>query len=174
MSTITNNRTFILGNTTLAKALSNSIEYSIQGEITDIQKGDIVVSTQGTSRGTSKQIIDRCFTEIVEQAESLEKTASRFIIIGSIGAEYSSWPGIDNQRMIYNIAKSSLEKWAQDYNQKNFSKNTGINGMRIQMCEPAAFQSPMSNHTGLPIKEIIHSIKYLINNPFVIKIQLRK
>lgn len=168
------NRILILGQTTLAKELAESIKDSIQGTITDIQKRDVVVSTQGTSRGTSKQIIDRCFTEIVEQAEFAEKTASSFIVVGSMGAEYSSWPNIDNQRMIYNIAKSSLEKWAQDYNQKNFSKNTGINGMRIQMCEPAAFQSPMSNHTGLPIKEIIHSIKYLINNPFVIKIQLRK
>jgi len=76
--------------------------------------------------------------------------------------------------MIYNISKSSLEKWIQDYNQKNFTKDTGINGMRIQMCESAAFQSPMSKHTGLPIKEIINSVKYLINNPSAIKIQLRK
>jgi len=173
MSSITNNRIIILGNTTLADELSKALANSKKSQIEDIKPLDIVISTQGTSRGTSRQIIDRCFTEIVEQAESIEKIASRFIVIGSIGAEYSSWPGIDNQRMIYNISKSSLEKWIQDYNQKNFTKDTGINGMRIQMCESAAFHSPMSKHPGLPIKEIINSVKYLINNPSAIKIQLR-
>lgn len=173
MNSITNNRIVILGQTTLAKSLLESIKNSLQGTITDVQAGDIVISTQGTNRGNSRKIIDRCFVEIVEQAESIENKASRFIVIGSMGAEFSSWPGIDQQRMIYNISKFSLEKWMQDFNQKNFSKDTNIDVMRVQMCETAAFQSPMSNYTGLRIKEIVNSIKYLIENPAVIKIQLR-
>lgn len=173
MNSITNNRILIVGQTTLAESLLESLKNSSQGKIKDVQSGDIVISTQGTNRGNSRKIIERCFVEIVEQAEFIEKKASRFIVIGSIGAEFSSWPGIDQQRMIYNISKFSLEKWMQDYNQKNFSKNINPNVMRVQMCETAAFQSPMSNFTGLHIKEVVNSIKYLIENPNVIKIQLR-
>jgi len=174
MNSITNKKIIVLGQTTLAKAITESLIGSRLGTISEVQSGDVVISTQGTNRGTSKKIIDRCFTEIVEQAESVEKIASRFIVIGSTGAEYSSWPGIDNQRMIYNISKASLEKWVQDYNQKNFTKETGIVGMRIQICEPSAFQTPISKHTGMPLQDIINSVEYLVQNPSAIKIQLRK
>ena len=174
MNSITNNRIIILGATTLARKLSEVLENSRLAQVEDVGPGDVVISTQGTNRGTSRQIIDRCFTEIVEQVESVEKIASRFIVIGSMGSEYSSWPGIDNQRMIYNISKSSLEKWMQDYNQKNFVKEDGrSHGMRIQMCEPATFKSNMSNHKGMEIEEIVDAVKYLVDHANIIKIQIR-
>lgn len=174
MSSTTKNRIIILGDTTLAKKLSENLNNSMLGAIEDVGSGDIVISTQGTSRGTARQIVDRCFTDIVEQAGRIENIASRFVVVGSMGSEYSSWPGIKNERMIYNIAKSALDKWAQDYNQKNFNMETrSLSGMIVQICQPASFQSPMSGYKGLDITEVVGSIKYLIDNPTTTKIQLR-
>jgi hypothetical protein len=110
----------------------------------------------------------------VVQADSIENIASRFVVIGSMGSEYSSWPGIKNNRMIYNIAKSALDKWAKDYNQKNFNMETrSISGMIVQICQPASFQSQMSGYEGLDITKVVESIKHLIDNPTTTKIQLR-
>jgi hypothetical protein len=174
MISITNNKIIILGDTTLARKLSEKLDNTRLGNIEDVRSGDIVISTQGTSRGTARRIIDRCFTDIVEQADRIENIASRFIVIGSVGSGYSSWPGIKNNRMIYNIAKSALDKWAQDHNQKNFNTGThSTTGMIVQICQPASFQSPMSDYKGLDIIKVVDSIKYLIDNPTTTKIQLR-
>ena len=160
--------------TTLSKELVTYSGYCTAGTVKDVKKGDVFISTQGTSRGQSSSIIKKCFSDIVEQAESIQHLAERMIIIGSVGSDFPSWPGLSNTRLTYNIAKLALTKWAQGWNQSKFEKGKGITGMRIQICRPSNFKSDMGGDTGLEIHEVVKSIEYLISNPNVTEVSVRQ
>ena len=49
-----------------------------------------------------------------------------------------------------------------------------VGGHRIQICEPASFQTGMSNYKGLEVSKVIDAVQYLIAHPEVVKIQLRQ
>lgn len=166
----------ITGDTTLAKELVNNTADSRVGTIDDLRDNDeLIIFTQGTSRGGVKRIIDRCYTEIVTQIESLERKDIRYIVIGSMAAEYSSWPGMPAERMIYANAKKALSQFASDYNQRNMNVDSKSLGKhRIQICEPGGVRTAMNNYTGkLEISNVVDCVKYLITHPEVVRIQLR-
>ena len=113
----------VTGKTQLANHLVEAIDNSRAGEILDLTDDDhLVIITQGTARGGVKTIIDRCYTDIVSQIESVTRKDIRYIVIGSMSAEYTSFPGISNLAMIYANAKRSLSQYVSDYNQMIESK----------------------------------------------------
>ena len=166
----------VTGKTQLANHLVEAIDSSRAGEILDLTDDDhLVIITQGTARGGVKTIIDRCYTDIVSQIESVNRKDLRYIVIGSMSAEYTSYPGISNLAMIYANAKRSLSQYVSDYNQMNMDMDTkSVGGHRIQICEPASFQTGMSNYKGLEVSKVIDAVQYLIAHPEVVKIQLRQ
>lgn len=166
----------ITGNTTLATKLMDVTPESRLGQIEDIMESDrVVIITQGTSRGGAKRIIDRCFTDIVAQIESIERRDIRFIVIGSLASEYSSWPGISAERMVYANAKKALSQYVSDHNQMNMDMSTkSVGEYRIQICEPAAFETGMSGYKGMEVSKVIDAVQYLIAHPEIVKIQLRQ
>ena len=168
--------TLITGDTTLATKLMEAIPESRLGQIGEITESDrVIIITQGTSRGGAKRIIDRCFTDIVAQIESIGRKDIRFIVMGSYAAEYSSWPGISAERMLYANAKKALSQYVSDYNQMNMDTSTkSVGNYRIQICEPATFQTAMSGYRGMKVSEVVDAVLYLIAHPEVVKIQLRQ
>lgn len=168
--------TLITGDTTLATKLMEAIPESRLGQIGEITESDrVIIITQGTSRGGAKRIIDRCFTDIVAQIESIGRKDIRFIVMGSYAAEYSSWPGISAERMLYANAKKALSQYVSDYNQMNMDTSTkSVGNYRIQICEPATFQTAMSGYQGMKVSEVVDAVLYLIAHPEVVKIQLRQ
>jgi N-acetylglucosamine kinase-like BadF-type ATPase len=166
----------VTGNTSLARKIIDLVPASRAGSIQDCEDSDhVVVITQGKSRGVARRIIDVCFTDIVTQIEDIGRDDIRFIVIGSMASEYSSWPGISKERMLYANAKKALSKYVSDFNQMRMdtaSKSVGEN--RIQICEPAAFKTEMSNYSGLDVETVAETVKYLIDHPEVVRIQLRQ
>ena len=165
----------ITNETTLAKKIVELVPESRLGNLQDVHASDkIIVITQGKTRGGARRIIDTCFTDIVTQIESVHRRDIRFIVIGSMAAEYSSWPGISNERMLYANAKKALSKYVSDFNQMNMDMTSkSIGERRIQICEPASFKTEMSNFSGMDVGTVAESVKYLIEHPEVVRIQLR-
>ena len=166
----------ITGNTTLGKKLISEIPSSRSGEIEDLSDNDqLIIFTQGTSRGGVQRIIDRCYTEIVTNIESIERKDIRYIVIGSIASEYSSWPGMAQERMIYANAKKALSQFVSDYNQRHMNNESkSLGNHRIQICEPSGVNTVMNNYTGkLEISNVADCVKYLIDHPEVVRIPLR-
>lgn len=166
----------VTGKTQLANHLTNAIENSRVGEISDLTANDqLVIITQATARGDAKTIIDKCYTDIVSQIESVPRKDIRYIVIGSMSAEYSSYPGISTNWMIYANAKKSLSQYVSDYNQMNMDMETkSVGKYRIQICEPATFQTGISGYKGMEVSKVIDAVQYLIAHPEVVRIQLRQ
>jgi len=165
----------VTGHTALANKIIELTPNSRSGDINDLQDSDqIVIITQGKSRGGARRIIEMCFTDVVTQIESIDRKDIRFIVIGSMASEYSSWPGISNERMLYANAKKALSKYVSDFNHMNMDLTSkSIGERRIQICEPTSFKTEMSNFLGMDVSTVVQSIKYLIEHPEVVRIQLR-
>ena len=157
----------LLDKTTLAKEIKKLIPGCILASSNDILKNDVVIITQGTSRGGFAHIFKKSLTDVIERILEISSKSNRIIVVGSLGGEFTSWPGIQQDRMMYNIAKHCLSRFVQDWNQAG-------NECRIQICEPASFKTPMSGNTGMEITKVVDAINFLIRNPEITKIQLRK
>ena len=160
--------------TTLAKAILKHNKNYKSGTVDDVKENDIFIQTQGTLRGSTTKIINRNFTEIIDQADKIKNIAKQMIVIGSVGADFTSWPGLDITRLTYNIAKQSLRNWVHGWNQSIFVKHEGVIGMKVQILSPAVFKSNMSGGIGMEIEELVKNITYLVNNPHITEINLRQ
>tara|TARA_Y100000310_G_C20362706_1_gene659720 strand:+ start:138 stop:659 length:522 start_codon:yes stop_codon:yes gene_type:complete len=166
-------------NTTLAKAILKHNKNYKSGTVDDVKNNDVFIQTQGTLRGTPTRLINKNFTEIVDQADQIQHIAQRMIVIGSVSADFPSWPGMNkpgmnNERFTYNTAKQALKNWVHGWNQSIFVKHKGVTGMKIQILSPAVFKSKIGDDTGLIIEEVVKNINYLIDNPHVTEISLRQ
>jgi len=78
------------------------------------------------------------------------------IVVGSLGAEWRSWPGINLERLIYNNSKHMLSNFVKDF------YHSQLNNCKLTVLEPGRFQSTMSDFTGAEIDNIVHMINYAI------------
>ena len=86
------------------------------------------------------------------------------INICSSSANSSGWPGMDFDRISYNVSKSSLKKFS---NMLQLSKNKSV---KISTIEPAQINTKMLKHTSndiVPIKTsyIVEIIHWILNQP---------
>ena len=97
--------------------------------------------------------------------EFYKKMESGHIInICSSAANSSGWPGIDYDRLTYNVSKSSLKKFS---NMLQFSKN---NSVKVTTLEPAQINTKMLKHksdTVIPLEPsyIVGVIHWILNQP---------
>jgi len=76
--------------------------------------------------------------------------------------------------MVYANAKKALSNYVSDFNQMNMDMTSKTLGEhRIQICEPAGFKTEMSNFSGMEVGTVAESVKYLIDHPEVVRVQLR-
>ena len=92
---------------------------------------------------------------------SLENKYSdkQIIAVTSHGSSWTSWPGMDMNRLVYNSSKSGLTNFVYGLIHRDSSKN------RITILEPSKFQSTMSNNTGADITLVANQIESIIDNP---------
>ena len=95
---------------------------------------------------------------LLEKLISLDST-SQVILLGSHAAMWTSWPGIDLNRLAYNNSKSALQSYIEGLDHSAISKLT------LTMFNATRFQSQMSNYQGYPISYVVNTIKDLIMNP---------
>ena len=97
--------------------------------------------------------------------EFYKKMESGHIInICSSSANSSGWPGIDYDRLTYNVSKSSLKKFS---NMLQSSKN---NSVKVTTLEPAQINTKMLKHKSkdiVPIEPfyIVEVIHWILNQP---------
>jgi hypothetical protein len=86
------------------------------------------------------------------------KSTARVIMIGSHGAMWTSWPGIDFTRLTYNVSKECLQSFVIGISQ-------GINTeITLTILNPSKFQSKLSNYRGFPIDYVVESVMAIINH----------
>jgi short-subunit dehydrogenase len=97
--------------------------------------------------------------------EFYKKMESGHIInICSSSANSSGWPGIDYDRLTYNVSKSSLKKFS---NMLQSSKN---NSVKVTTLEPAQINTKMLKHKSdkvIPLEPfyIVEVIHWILNQP---------
>lgn len=91
-----------------------------------------------------------------------KKSKSHFIMIGSHGAMWTSWPGITLNRLSYNSSKNSLQTFVQGLSQSSLSD------MRLTLMNLSKFKSNMSNNQGYDIDVVVDAISYVINSPILV------
>lgn len=80
------------------------------------------------------------------------------VVISSLGAVWTSWPGIPKQRLVYNVAKNMTSNFVRDLYQSQISDN------KITVIEPGRFKSKMNPTSGSDINNIVQAIYYAINS----------
>lgn len=83
---------------------------------------------------------------------------AHIIIVGSLGARWVSWPGIDSERLVYNAAKHAVSHFAQELYQSN------INDNRITVVDPGRFQSRLNDHTGMAMDRVTDLLDRIITS----------
>jgi hypothetical protein len=81
------------------------------------------------------------------------------IVLGSLGAEWRSWPGINLERLVYNNAKHMLASLVKDF------YHSQINDCKLTILEPGRFISKMSSNSGTDIDNVVEMIHYAIDTP---------
>ena len=83
---------------------------------------------------------------------------SKFIQIGSHSAMWTSWPGIDIDRLCYNVSKNCMQSAVTGLS------HSGKTNMLLTIINPSKFKSNMSNWEGHNINTVIEYIDFVINS----------
>lgn len=83
---------------------------------------------------------------------------SRFIQIGSHSAMWPSWPGIEINRLCYNVSKQCLQSAITGLS------HGGKTNMMLTIINPSKFKSDMSNWDGYEVTAVIEYIDFVINS----------
>jgi NAD(P)-dependent dehydrogenase (short-subunit alcohol dehydrogenase family) len=129
--------------------------------IVGLESYDIVVITAGKH---SEDIWDMWMVNNVGPAYIISNLENKYsnkkiIAVTSHGSSWTSWPGIDINRLVYNSSKSGLTNFVYGLIHRDSSKN------RITILEPSRFQSTMSNNTGADINLVVNQIESIIDDP---------
>ena len=90
--------------------------------------------------------------------ENQKKYQGKIIMVGSHGASWTSWPGIDLDRLLYNNSKLAL---------REFVKGVAQSGMclaSLTVFEPSKFKSSMNEFTGGEIRRVVERLVDIIND----------
>jgi NAD(P)-dependent dehydrogenase (short-subunit alcohol dehydrogenase family) len=80
------------------------------------------------------------------------------IVISSHAANWTSWPGVDTNRLTYNNSKHAVSNFIKGVQQ------AGVVG-RYSLLEPSQFQSRMSGDSGHTIETVVDAVKFLLTHP---------
>jgi len=83
---------------------------------------------------------------------------SKFIQIGSHSAMWTSWPGIDIDRLCYNVSKNCMQSAVTGLS------HSGKTNMILTIINPSKFKSGMSNWEGHDVDTVIEYIDFVINS----------
>lgn len=126
-----------------------------------IYTADIIVCCVGVYNGYDSW--DMFTVNTVAPIFLLEQLASRsskahVIAIGSHAAMWTSWPGIDLNRLSYNVSKECLQSFIVGLAQGNGTELT------LSILNPSRFQSKISDYNGYPVDYVVESIQTIITS----------
>ena len=154
----------LLGSGSLSKAISSKITSDtfdrsdvdyIKGEFTEqfidnIVNYDVIINCVGTMQGTVKEILTVNAIAPMVLLESLVKKqySGHVILIGSHASTWTSWPGIELDRLVYNNSKLTLKNFVMGLS------HSDLTNMKITLVDASRFQSKMSNFQGYNVEDI--------------------
>jgi NAD(P)-dependent dehydrogenase (short-subunit alcohol dehydrogenase family) len=83
---------------------------------------------------------------------------ARFIQIGSHSAMWTSWPGVEVNRLCYNVSKQCLQSAVTGLS------HSGKTNMLLTIINPSKFKSAMSNWGGYEVSAVIEYIDFAIKS----------
>ena len=83
---------------------------------------------------------------------------AHFIMVGSHAAMWTSWPGINFARLVYNTSKQSIQSIVVGLAQ------SGQSSLTLTVINPSSFQSKMNNYQGYPIDQVVESVHSIITS----------
>jgi NAD(P)-dependent dehydrogenase (short-subunit alcohol dehydrogenase family) len=127
----------------------------------EIEPADIVIVSPGLVTGDAwsswlTNAVGPCY--LLQRMDQTFQN-KHFIVVSSGAAHWTSWPGIPDQRLVYNCAKSALSHFADALYQSGRAQN------RITAFEPGKFQTRMSGHKGATIQTAVKFLDFLIAVP---------
>jgi NAD(P)-dependent dehydrogenase (short-subunit alcohol dehydrogenase family) len=80
------------------------------------------------------------------------------IVVSSHAANWTSWHGIDVNRLTYNNSKHAVSNFVKGVQQSN------VVG-RYSLLEPGRFQSRMGGDSGHTLQTVVDAVKFLLTHP---------
>ena len=80
------------------------------------------------------------------------------VVVSSHSANWTSWPGIDVNRLTYNNSKHAVSEFIKGVQQ------SGLSG-QYSLLEPSRFQSRMGGDSGHTPQTIVDAVKFLLTHP---------
>lgn len=132
---------------------------SINRYINTIADHEAIINTIGIFNGSSLEISQVNYLAPVVLIQKLVelKYSGKIIMIGSHGASWTSWPGIDHQRLIYNVSKLNLRNYIMALSQSK------LTDAHLCLIDSTKFQSQMSNFTGEAASNVAKLIEDLVD-----------
>ena len=127
--------------------------------IVDEAEADVFLITAGVYHGDAWTLWMTNCVGPSYLASRLHETRhqAHIIIVGSLGARWVSWPGIDSERLVYNAAKHATSHFAQELYHSNIGSN------RITVVDPGQFQSRINNNSGMAKSQVTQVLGQIIN-----------
>lgn len=142
---------------------------SINRYINVIADHEVIINTIGIFNGDSSKILQVNYIAPVFLIQKLVelKYKGKVIMIGSHGATWTSWPGIDHQRLMYNVSKLNLRNYIIGLSQSK------LTDAHLCLVDSTKFQSKMSNFTGEAAINVATLIESLvdINSPKILHVE---
>lgn len=134
---------------------------TINNIIPTLTKSDIIVVCSGAlSDDVNETMMINSLGPIYLINELIKANCqAHVVVIGSHGATWTSWPGIDMSRLTYNIAKKCLCDFVVGLEQSD------ITDMKLTVVNLSRFQSPLSNYTGVSVDQVVDNISWIIDQP---------
>ena len=125
----------------------------------DLIQHDVILNTIVTHKGTSQEVLQINFLTPVILVEKLIELGynGRIIMIGSHGSTWTSWPGIDNTRLIYNISKSCLKNYLISLS------HSGLTKSNISLLDLTKFKTPTTHNTGNDMDSVVQLVEQVID-----------
>lgn len=80
------------------------------------------------------------------------------VVVSSHAANWTSWPGVDIERLTYNNSKHAVSEFIKGVQQ------SGTSGT-YSLLEPCKFQSRMGGDSKHSIQTVVNAVEYLLKNP---------
>jgi hypothetical protein len=145
------------------------LQSSVKDWVRDVANNDVIINTIGINKGDLATIMQvNYFTPVLllDQLRQIDYQG-KVIFLGSHGATWTSWPGIDSERLNYNVSKANLKTYMMSLSQ------SGLVKYKICLFDSTKFQSQMSDFQGDDISEVAKLLEYLIdtNTPDILNIE---
>lgn len=135
---------------------------SITDNINAIKDSDVIIVCSGLLKGKPRDMLDINTSGPIQLLSELVAVGSKahVVIIGSHAQTWTSWPGIDIDRLTYNVAKKTVSEFVLGLEQSDKTS------MKLTIYNVSRFDSNM-NSGGMPIQEVVDNISEIIdhNNP---------